>query len=63
LAKNTTLYFNHYLITVFLRKKFEKAICAFDKIVEGTREIIRPGRSNPRNKKPKQLYSMNYKRL
>jgi len=51
------------LIAVFLRKQFDKALNAFDKIVAQTREIIRPGRSNPRNKKPKQLYSMNYKRL
>ena len=51
------------LIAVFLRKKFDKALNAFDKIVAETREIIRPGRSNPRKKKPKQLYSMNYKRL
>lgn len=51
------------LIAVFIRKQFEKAISAFDKIVADTREIIRPGRSNPRKKKPKQLYSMNYKRL
>ena len=51
------------LIAVFLRRQFEKALNAFDKIVAETREIIRPGRSNPRNKKQKQLYSMNYKRL
>jgi len=51
------------LIAVFIRKQFEKAISAFDKIVADTREIIRPGRSNPRKKKPKQLYSMNYKPL
>ena len=51
------------LIAVFIRKQFDKALKAFDKIVAQTREIIRPGRSNPRNKKPKQLYSMNYKRL
>ena len=51
------------LIAVFLRREFNKALNSFDKIVEATREIIRPGRSNPRNKKPKQLYSMNYKRL
>lgn len=51
------------LIAVFIRKQFDKALNAFDKIVAQTREIIRPGRSNPRNKKPKQLYSMNYKRL
>ena len=51
------------LIAVFLRKQFDKALNAFDNIVAKTREIIRPGRSNPRNKKQKQLYSMNYKRL
>jgi hypothetical protein len=51
------------LIAVFLRKQFEKALNAFDKIVAETREIIRPGRSNPRKKRPKQLYYMNYKRL
>ena len=45
------------LIAVFLRKQFEKALNAFDKIVEETREIIRPGRSNPRKKRPKQLYN------
>ena len=46
-----------------LKSRFDKALNAFDKIVEGTREIIRTGRSNPRKKRPKQLYSMNYKRL
>ena len=51
------------LIALFLRKQFEKALNAFDKIVAGTREIIRHGRSNPRKKRPKQLYSMNYKHL
>jgi len=51
------------LIPTFIRKKYKEALQAFDRIVEDTREIIRPGRSNPRNKKPKKLYSMNYKRL
>jgi hypothetical protein len=51
------------LIGVFLRNQFEKAIEAFDKVVAGTREIIRPGRSNPRNHRIKKPYSMNYKRL
>jgi hypothetical protein len=51
------------LIAVLLRKQFEKALNAFDKIVEETREIIRPGRSSPRKKRPKQLYCMNYRRL
>jgi hypothetical protein len=51
------------MIAVMIRKQFEKAIEAFDNIVEKTREIIRPGRSFPRNKKPKRTYSMNYNPL
>jgi hypothetical protein len=51
------------LIPTFIRKKYREALQAFDQIVKNTREIIRPGRSNPRNKKPKRTYSMNYKRL
>jgi hypothetical protein len=51
------------LISVFVRKQFKKALQAFDIIVSETREIIRPGRNIPRKKKPKKLYSMNYKRL
>jgi len=51
------------MIAVFIRKQFTKALQAFDNVVAETREIIRPDRSEPRNKKPKKLYSMNYKRL
>lgn len=51
------------LIGVFIRKQFTKALQAFDNIVENTREIIRPERSVPRNKRTKKPYSMNYKRL
>ncbi len=51
------------LIPVFLKKQFKEAIKAFDKIVFNTREIIRPNRKVVRKKKPKRLYSMNYKRL
>jgi hypothetical protein len=51
------------MIAVMIRKQFDKTIEAFDNIVEKTREIIRPGRSFPRNKKPKRTYSMNYKPL
>jgi hypothetical protein len=50
-------------IPIFLKKKFKKAIKAFDIIVYKTREIIRPNRKNPRNHKPKKLYNMVYKRL
>jgi len=51
------------LIPVFVRKHLKKALEAFDLNVFGTREIIRPGRNVPRNKKPKKPYAMNYKRL
>jgi hypothetical protein len=51
------------LVPTFIRKKYNEAMQAFDLIVENTREIVRPGRSNPRNKRQKKPYSMNYKRL
>lgn len=51
------------LIGLFVRKQYEKAFQAFDKIVEQTREMIRPGRSVHRKRSTKKLYSMNYKRL
>ena len=51
------------LIAIFIKRDYGPAICAFDQVVEKTREIIRPGRSNERNHRPKRLYYMNYKRL
>jgi len=52
------------LIPLFLRKKITETFEAFDHIVENTREIIRPGRINPRNSpQKKRMYSMIYKRL
>lgn len=51
------------LVPTFIHKEYRAALQAFDQLVEKTREIIRPGRSNPRKKKPKKPYSMNYKRL
>lgn len=51
------------LISVMIKRQYKKALEAFDDIVEKTREIIRPGRSEPRKMKPKRPYSMNYKRL
>ena len=51
------------LTGIMIKNQYQKALDAFDKIVENTREIIRPGRSNERNKRPKKPYSMNYKRL
>ena len=41
----------------------QKAIEAFDDIVIKTLEVVRPGRKNPRAKKPKRRYYMNYKPL
>jgi hypothetical protein len=51
------------LIGVVIKRNYEKAMEAFDKIVANTREIVRPGRSFERKKRPKRPYSMNYKRL
>jgi hypothetical protein len=41
----------------------KKALKAFDKIVKGTREILRSDRKIERKQHPKSLYYMNYKRL
>lgn len=49
------------LIPMFLKKKYTQSINAFDDIVYKTREIVRPGRKEPRQKKPKRPYHMNYK--
>lgn len=51
------------LIATFLRQQFEKAIQAFDAVVQKTREVIRPGRSVERKMKQKKRFSMNYKKL
>jgi hypothetical protein len=51
------------LIPLLLRKQFNKALRAFDYLVRNTREIIRPGRNEPRKKKPRRTYSMNSKPL
>jgi hypothetical protein len=52
-----------YTIPIFLKNKARSALAAFDDIVYRTREIIRPNRTEPRPKKPKKRYHMNYKRL
>lgn len=51
------------IIPIFLKNNYEKALEAFDDLVYKTREIIRPGRSNPRNHHPKRQRHMNYKKL
>jgi len=49
------------LIGMFIKKLFKKALAVFDKQVESNTEIVRPGRRNPRKKKPPRYYHMNYK--
>ena len=49
------------LIPMFLKRKPIESLEAFDDIVYKTREIVRPGRKEPRPKKPKKPYNMNYK--
>jgi hypothetical protein len=51
------------LLPMFVKRKFCEALCAFDVLVYKTREIIRPGRSNPRKHRPKKQHYMNYKKL
>ena len=51
------------MIGMIIKKQFVLALEAFDKIVEKTREVIRPGRNFSRKKTPKRPYHMNYKRL
>lgn len=49
------------LIGMFIKKMFKRALSVFDKQVEDNTEIVRPGRSNPRKKRPPRMYHMNYK--
>jgi Transposase DDE domain len=51
------------LIGIFIKRKVKRALAVFDKQVEANTEVVRPGRSNPRKKKPPRLYHMNYKDL
>ncbi|EKF55883.1 transposase IS4 family protein [Galbibacter marinus] len=51
------------VVPMFIKRKFEKSLKAFDDLVYKTREIIRPARQQPRHKRPKKQYHMNYKRL
>jgi hypothetical protein len=50
-------------IPMFIKKKFNEALKAFDEIIYKTREVVRPGRKELRKKKPKKQYHMNYKPL
>ena len=49
------------LIGMFIKRLVRSALSAFDRQVEANTEIVRPGRRNPRLKKPPRHYYMNYK--
>jgi hypothetical protein len=49
------------LVGMFIKRLVRSALAAFDKQVEANTEIIRPGKRNPRPKKPPRHYYMNYK--
>jgi hypothetical protein len=49
------------LIGMFIKRLVRSALSAFDKQVEANKEIVRPGKRNPRPKKPPRHYYMNYK--
>lgn len=50
-------------IPLILKNMKHDAIEAFDNLISRTTEIVRPGRSFPRNKKPKRPYYNSYKPL
>jgi len=60
---NALAYCRSIVTAIFLKRKPKEAIKAFEDNVFKTREIIRPGRSNPRNHKPRRINYMNYKDL
>jgi hypothetical protein len=49
------------LIAIFLKQQIKNALSFFDTQTKANTEIVRPGRSNLRKKKPPRLYHMNYK--
>lgn len=49
------------LIAMFLKQQIKNALSFFDTQTKANTEIVRPGRSNLRKKKPPRLYHMNYK--
>jgi dsRNA-specific ribonuclease len=54
---------HEFIFGAIIRKQFQKAIEAFDTLVEKTREIVRPGRKHERKHRSKRPYHMNYKPL
>ena len=62
--KTHALYvINDNLINFFVKNMYYKALDISDYFIENNREILRPGRSFERNKKPKKHFYTNYKPL
>jgi hypothetical protein len=55
--------FYEIAVGIFIKKDFKNALISFDELMMKTCEIIRPGRTNPRNHKTKKVYYMNKKML
>lgn len=49
------------LIAMFIKRQIANALAVFDSQTKANTEIVRPGRRNPRKKRPPRLYHMNYK--
>lgn len=60
---NALASFMDMAIPIFLKRKLEEGLKAFDELIYKTREIVRPNRKVPRKKKPKRFYHMNTKPL
>jgi hypothetical protein len=60
---NALSYCKGILTAIFIKRKPREALQAFEENVNKNREIVRPGRSNPRNHRPRRKYYMNYKDL
>lgn len=60
---NALAMFKEIVAKVFISKLIRGALAAFDKIMQATTELIRPGRKFKRKKLKKKPPSMNYKQL
>jgi hypothetical protein len=49
------------MIAMFIKQQIKSALFYFDSQAQVNTEIVRPGRSSPRKKKPPRLYHMSYK--
>ncbi|HOZ98302.1 MAG TPA: IS4 family transposase [Niabella sp.] len=60
---NALAFIKYNMIELILKQKIRKGLSALDKILSKTKEIVRPGRTNPRKKIKKKPPSSNYKHL